>query len=161
MHVRFSLGLYVSDRIQLTTAPQLWISWWLLWIISWRSVCVLCGCIMSNEDNIGELQPQHSSATERIHHPGQRWNSGAADAHAGYGPTDSTHAGTHNKQACLYATPYLLSQGHCNQSFCAKAGWSKFTWHRMTLCIPPSVLNCPTAATDGEQVTALWPTPSD
>lgn len=48
--------------------------------------CV-CGCVcgdgggeasLSDEQNVDELQHQHSSATARIHHRGQVWSSGAA-----------------------------------------------------------------------------------
>lgn len=56
------------------------------------------GGILSDEHYTGELQPQHSSATERIHHPGQPWNGGAAGLHVQTGIKYSMHAaaGIHN-----------------------------------------------------------------
>lgn len=55
----------------------------LLWTPEWGVVSVRepQWCTVSDEHGNRELQPQHSLAIVRIHHPGQRLNSGGAGRH--------------------------------------------------------------------------------
>lgn len=63
----WSVGLWTDPDDQSPTVNS---SGWLLWLLVCGEQCV-SSCILSNEHHIGELQHQHSSVTERIHHPGQ------------------------------------------------------------------------------------------
>lgn len=52
--------------------------------------------MLSDEQNIEELHHQHSSATAKIHHAGQEWDSGAASLHVQTGMEYSAAASEHS-----------------------------------------------------------------
>ena len=104
---------------------------------------------MSNELNIGELQPQHSSATERIHHPGQRWNSGAAGARV---QTDRQYRQYRQYSIQAYTTSRLVYKPAL--TFSTKAPVINPAVRepaRTNSCDNERVLSCLAAATDDEQ----------
>lgn len=81
----------------------------------------VCVCVwwwqgfLSNEQNIEELQHQHSSETARIHHPGQAWSSRAA---ALTGMECRTVAAAGGRRCAQPDRPHVTCKPHgqCNES---------------------------------------------